>query len=94
MVFNLSLDALYIFSLPWKTFRYVLEGFVCDIYSSMVLTCQTHYHHNRMLSLTFVCPVSFSADRDVVFGAGYKDISHSRCHSVITQIIHKGKWGM
>ncbi len=60
----------------------------------MVLTCQTHFHHNRMLSLTFVCPVSFSADRDVVFGAGYNDMSHSRCHSVITQIINLGKWGM
>lgn len=39
---------------------------VCDIYSAVVLTCQTHYHHNRMLNLTFVWSVSFSADRDVV----------------------------
>lgn len=67
---------------------------MCDIYSSMVLTCQTHCHHNRMSSLTFVCCVSFSVDRDVVFGAGYKYISHSWCHSVTTQIIHKGKLGM
>lgn len=64
---------------------------MCDIYSVMVLTCQTLYHHNRMLSLTFVCSVSFSGDRDIVFDAGYKDISHLSCHSVTIQIIHKVK---
>lgn len=62
-----------------------------DIYSSMVLTCQTHYHHNTILSLTFVCSVSFSADRDIVLGAGYEDIYHMCCHSVTILIIHKVK---